>query len=129
MRSAVVLAGCLWAGFSSVAFSNTVPDGWWDQIKLQDINPEIYGETHQIRYRFIWNSLSVTMEYADLAPGLMRICNEQILPNLGTEQPEMWQIVVSVADQETILGDMDPEVAQIFDSFAVVDGSCSWGAF
>lgn len=102
---------------------------WLEQVSLLDARIEDHDGQLQARYRFVWPNLKSDTSYEIVAPGLMALCNDRIVPELGNQIDELWQIVVSVSEKPIEIGDMDPEVAQVFEAFVVVDGSCSWGEF
>ncbi len=83
-------------------------------------------EPHSLRFRYVQQSLSQDSDFAIVADDLFALCQNHAAPNLGKNGADVGQIIVSIADRETIFGETRPDVTQIFEVFSIEDGQCAW---
>ncbi len=83
-------------------------------------------EPPSIRFRYVQQSLSQDADYDVVADDLFALCQTHAAPKLGEIGADVGQIVVSLANEETIFGDTRKDVVQMFEVFAYADGQCAW---
>ncbi|SFI47646.1 DUF6497 family protein [Celeribacter neptunius] len=82
------------------------------------------------RFRFLAPELPRYLErlsYEELEADLAALCVGYALPRLGEPSPAM--IVISLTSEPTEFGDPAPDVAQVFEAYRPVEGTCAWEAF
>jgi len=89
-----------------------------------------YGLT--MRFRFIAPDLRAALaalDYADLEADLAALCLDYALPRIANTGPQPAMIVISLSERELPFGEIDPEVAQVFEAYRPEDGTCVWEEF
>ncbi|MFD1881027.1 DUF6497 family protein [Paracoccus pacificus] len=66
-----------------------------------------------------------------LLKDMLWLCEHFALPRIAVPGPVPQQIIISIADRPVAFGDADPEVIQVFETFApdLAAGSCRWEVF
>ena len=57
------------------------------------------------------------------------LCNSYAVPRLSNIGPQPRQIVISIADQASEFGVINPDVTQVFEAYRLDQGGCIWEMF
>jgi hypothetical protein len=68
-------------------------------------------------------------QLATLDDDLIWLCESHALPRISNIGPQPGQVVISLADRESVFGVYDPEVTQVFEAFRPEGGACIWEMF
>jgi len=96
---------------------------------LQEVLNENAGDGLVYRFRFVAPAFTGQEDFETQSADLEFLCTTRALPQLANLSPAPSKIVVSLADQPSPFGVLDPDVAQIFESFSLQDGACMWEMF
>ena len=98
-------------------------------VVLQDQFIETAEGGHvALRLRFVMPELANdAITYAELAPGLLALCEAAALPLVTEDAPEVSQITLSLAAAPIPFGEARPDVRQVFEVFEPKNGTCIWG--
>lgn len=108
-----------------------VPSGM--ALTLQEIIRDNRGsEGLTVRYRLVAPDLAARRgvdEGRALLADMEHLCNTYALPQLGGSTPMPRQIIISVAEVETVFGEATPDVVQVFEGFRPENDICIWEPF
>lgn len=91
---------------------------------------ELVAEDHAVRFRFVAPELRGALErlsYEALEADLAMLCETVALTALNGDLPA--QIVISLSEAPTTLGDPAPDVAQVFEAYRPEGNRCEWEAY
>lgn len=124
-RFNLVLVLALGLGTAALAQSAIpVPSG--ADVRHQETRFDEVTEPPSARFRYVQASLAADQDFDTTSADLLALCQSHALPNLGKNVSEVGQIIVSIADRETVFGETNPDVVQVFEIFAVKDEQCTW---
>lgn len=85
-----------------------------------------------VRYRYVAADLAARREVdggAVLLADMEHLCQTHALPQLKGSQPMPQQIIISVSEVETVFGESNPDIVQVFEGFRPDNGLCIWEPF
>jgi hypothetical protein len=85
-----------------------------------------------VRFRFLEADLAKVVEaapYDELEADMHYLCETYALERISNIGPQPSTVMVSISDRPVAFGEADPEVTQIFEAYAPVDGTCVWEEF
>lgn len=85
-----------------------------------------------LRYRYLAPDLAARRgvdEGRALLADMEHLCNTYALPQLAGSVPMPRQIIISVAEVETVFGEATPEIVQVFEGFRPENNLCIWEPF
>lgn len=85
-------------------------------------------QAKRLRLRFVAPQISDTEKFGfeKLEADFEYLCTVSGLKIAKRSAPKLEQIIVSISSDPIALGETVPSVAQYFDAFSVVDGTCIW---
>lgn len=93
-------------------------------VTLQEIITNAPGaEGATARFRFVLPGLTADQDRSD---DMLALCEGQALPVIAGMVPAPQQIVISLADRETVFGAATPDAVQFFEAYRPDDGRCIW---
>lgn len=129
---AALASGMAFAGFAELAPLEaqelSVPSGQPVTFFETVMDQPAMGVT--ARFRFLAPELPAYLErlsYDELEADLSSLCVSYALPRISAPEPAM--IVISLSSAPTEFGTPDPDVAQVFEAYHPMGGSCEWEAF
>ncbi len=82
-------------------------------------------ETDTMRLRLVATALADGAAET-IAEDMIWICDTQVIPALAANGLTPAHVVISLADRPVTFGESDPDAVQVFDSYTVADGACTW---
>ncbi len=79
-----------------------------------------------LRFRYVQLDLAQDADFFTVSEDLFALCQTHAVPNMGDNGAEVGQIIVSLANEETIFGETRPDVVQMFEVFTYTKGQCAW---
>ncbi|MCZ0812095.1 MAG: DUF6497 family protein [Pseudomonadota bacterium] len=87
------------------------------------------GQGLTYRFRFVVPGFTGEEEFETIMADLEHLCTTYAVPRLSPIGPEPAQVIISVADRESVFGVIDPEVKQVFEAYRIENGTCIWEVF
>lgn len=87
------------------------------------------GQGLTYRFRFVAPGFTGEEEFDTIMADLEYLCTTYAVPRLANVGPVPAQVVVSLADRESVFGVIDPDVKQVFEAYRIEDGTCIWEVF
>ena len=82
------------------------------------------------RFRYVAEAFDAgSAQLALLGDDLLWLCESHALPRIANIGPQPRQVVISLADRESVFGVYDPAVTQVFEAFRPEDDTCIWEMF
>jgi len=81
------------------------------------------------RFRFVAPDLTGQEDFETTMTDLEYLCNSYAVPRLSNIGPQPRQIVISIADQASEFGVINPDVTQVFEAYRLDQGGCIWEMF
>lgn len=102
-----------------------VPSG--AEVRFLDVIHNVAGaEGTAARFRFIDPALSAG---GDRSADLLQLCEAYALPRVEGITPAPRQVMISLADRETVFGEPSPDAIQLFEAYRIEEGRCIWELF
>jgi len=79
-----------------------------------------------LRFRYVQLDLAQDADFFTVSDDLFALCQTHAVANMGNNGAGVGQIIVSLANEETIFGETRPDVVQMFEVFSYSDGQCAW---
>jgi len=100
------------------------------QARLQEVLTDRPGEGLTYRFRFVQDGFFVDeARFEAVMADLEHLCNVYAVPRLSAIGPKPGQLVISLAAQETVFAEPNPDIPQVFEIFSVENGTCIWEEF
>lgn len=99
------------------------------EAELQEMLWDRPGQGLVYRFRFVAPAFEQTENMEQVMGDLEYLCTHYALPKLANTGPMPNQVIVSLADKPSEFGEFDPDVTQVFEAYAVKDGTCIWEMF
>lgn len=127
MRAALIIAiGCT-ALAGGVGASNLML-GSGHSVELIEV---IHEDAPAVsRFRYVNEAIaSLGLEFADIEPDMVELCENDALPRLAEEKRTPEQVVISISDRILPFGEISPDAIQFFDAFTIEGARCMWEQF
>lgn len=103
----------------------TVPSG--QTLSFLEFISENDGDL--VRFRFLAPQIGAQVDYLTAFADFQALCDEQVMPVLGTHGLQPKKIVLSMSAKQLPFGQDDPSVLQFFEIFRPENGLCIWEEF
>ncbi len=127
MRAALIIAiGCTALAGGAGASSLSLGSG-----HIVDLIEVIHEDAPAVsRFRFVNEAIaSQGLEFSDIEPDLVELCEGYALPRLAEENRTPDQVVISISDRNVPFGEISPDAIQFFDAFTIEGARCMWEQF
>lgn len=105
-----------------------VPSGL--SLYLQEMLVEAQPDGARVgRFRFVAPALAAGVSFARVEEDFAFLCAQVAVPELAQVQPDVAQVVISLASAELEFGASDSSVIQFFEAFRIESGLCIWEGF
>ncbi len=101
-----------------------VPSG--QPVHLQEVITGHSQHEGTLFFRFVAPELEAgELDYARLEPDLLALCRDVALPRVSGAQA-VRRVVISLSRRPVAFGAPAPDVPQVFEAYAVSNGTCEW---
>ncbi len=101
-----------------------VPSG--QPVTLQEVIRGTDAQPDSWFFRFLAPELAPGFDYAAVEPDLKALCQRVALTQL---RQGVRRVVISLSDRPLAFGTPAPDAVQVFEAYAVGDGTCEWEPF
>lgn len=99
-------------------------------LYLQEMLVEAQPDGARVgRFRFVAPALAAGVSFARVEEDFAFLCAQVAVPELAQVQPDVAQVVISLASAELEFGASDSSVIQFFEAFRIESGLCIWEGF
>jgi hypothetical protein len=99
------------------------------EAELQEVLWNEPGDGLVYRFRFVAPDLTGQEDFETKMADLEYLCNSYAVPRVSDIEPQPSQIVISIADQTSEFGVINPDIVQVFEAYSVHQGACIWEMF
>ncbi len=99
------------------------------EARLQEMVWNQPGQGLTYRFRFVAPGFTGKEDFETIMTDLEYLCSDYAVPRLSNIGPAPTQLVISLADQESDFGVIDPSVTQVFEAYRLDAGTCIWEMF
>ena len=125
-----VAAVMLWPSETDDARDGVIALPSGGQARLYEVLTDRPGEGLTYRFRFVQEGFTVDDARFDaVMADLEHLCNAYAVRRLSSIGPKPGQLVISLAERETVFGEPEPDVTQVFEVFSVENDTCIWEEF
>ncbi|MEM6407258.1 MAG: DUF6497 family protein [Pseudomonadota bacterium] len=116
-------------GLGSSPESKTMPSGLI--VEPLDIQLEPVGaptlSVQTVRLRYVSDQLGdKAFSFERIEGDFAHLCETEGLMTRARSAPKARQIIISIASEPLVFGEISPEIIQYFDAFDVVSETCIW---